>query len=422
MDTSVLPEPRRSFAYLKMFIASLCIVLSFFVVAIFVYLFWRTDNLLNQRMREQAITYYDLIMHTRNWNADYGGVYILKRSDVESNIYLQRLGINPDVTAGNGTAFTVRNHAMMINEISRQSESKEGIKFRITSLSPIDPENAPDPFEREALGKLQHRLGEFSRLMYPPGKPPVFRYLAPLKADHTCLECHKTQGYSVGSIVGAVSITIPVKAMVDDARTSKILLVIAGLLVMSLLIGVSYFMTWNLVRKLDSVQRRYTSLISTDELTRLRNRRSVLQRFEEECERADRLGSPLSVMLIDLDHFKHINDSYGHPFGDQVLRQAAARMKASLRRYDVIGRIGGEEFLVVAPGATLEEAETLAERIRSRICSMKVVEGDLVCSLTVSIGVVTFSSSAGTPDILMRKADAALYRAKEEGRDRVVTG
>ena len=97
-------------------------------------------------------------------------------------------------------------------------------------------------------------------------------------------------------------------------------------------------------------------------------------------------------------------------------------MKAGLRRYDILGRIGGEEFLIISPGATLEEATALAERIRIQIDSVKVVDGDKECSVTVSIGVTSFSTMEGTPDILMRKADAALYRAKESGRDRVVAG
>jgi diguanylate cyclase (GGDEF)-like protein len=422
MDKSIWPEPFRSFAYIKMFLTSLCTVLSLFVAAIFVFLYWRNDELVLQRLREQAVTYHDLIMHTKSWNFDYGGVYVVKRSDIESNIYLRSLGVNPDVAAEDGKTFTMRNHAIMINEISRMSELKEGAKFRITSLKPIDPENAPDPFEKQALQKFERREGEFYLLEYPSGKPPVFRYLAPLKADQTCLECHRTQGYKVGSIVGAISITIPADTILREARTSKILLIVSAVLVLTMLIGISYFLTWRLVEKLDSVQRRYAALISTDELTRLRNRRYVLRRLEEECERADRLGTQLSLMLIDLDHFKQVNDTFGHPFGDQVLRRVAARLKAGLRRYDVLGRIGGEEFLIISPGASLEEAAALAERLRAQVDTVTVIDGDKECSVTISIGVTSFSTMEGTPDILMRKADAALYRAKEQGRNRVVAG
>ena len=422
MDKSIWPEPFRSFAYIKMYLTSLCTVLSLFVAAIFIFLYWRNDELVLQRMREQAVTYHDLIMHTRAWNSDYGGVYVLKRSDIESNIYLRSLGVNPDVAGEGGRTFTMRNHAIMINEISRMSEMKEGAKFRITSLRPIDPENAPDPFDKQALEKFERREGEFYRVEYPPGKPPVFRYLVPLKADQSCLDCHRTQGYKVGSIIGAVSITIPVENILSEARTSKILLIFAAVLVLALLIGISYFLSWRLVEKLESVQRRYAALISTDELTRLRNRRYVLRRLEEECERADRIGAPLSLMLIDLDHFKQINDTFGHPFGDQVLRRVAARMKSGLRRYDILGRIGGEEFLIISPGSTIEEATALAERIRDQIDTVKVVDGDKECSVTVSIGVTSFSTMEGTPDLLMRKADSALYRAKEQGRNRVVAG
>jgi len=422
MDKSIWREPPRSLAYNKIFFTGICTIFLLFVAAIFVFLYARYDDLLLQRMREQAISYRDLVMYAKSWNQDYGGVYVLKRSNVESNIYLRRLGVNPDVTTVDGKIFTMRNHSIMLNEISRMSELQEGTRFRITSLKPIDPENAPDPFEKQALEKFERRDGEFSRIEYPPGKPPVFKYLAPLKADQGCLECHRTQGYTVGSIVGAVSITIPVATILREARTTKLLLIVAGILILILLIAVSYLLNWRLINKLGTIQRRYTILISTDELTRLRNRRYMLRRLEEECERADRLDSPLSILILDIDYFKQVNDTFGHPFGDQVLRRASARMKAALRRYDVVGRIGGEEFLIISPGATVEAALVLAERIRVQIEAMKVIDGENECSITVSIGVTSFSNMAGTPELIMRKVDAALYRAKEQGRNRVIAG
>lgn len=420
MTKNIWPEPFRSFAYIKMFLTSLCTVLTLFVVAIFVFLYWRTDELLTQRMREQAITYADLILHTKTWNYDYGGVYVQKRADTESNIYLRSLGINPDVAAEGGRTFTVRNHAMMVNEISRMSEMKDGTKFRITSLKPIDPENAPDTFERQTLEKFERRAGEFYRIENRDGRNPVFRYLIPFKADQTCLECHRTQGYKVGSIVGAVSIIMPVDTMIREARTSKILLIVAAVMILALLVGISYFLTWRLVDKLDTVQKRYNALITTDELTRLKNRRYVMKRLEDECERADRLGAPLSLISIDIDHFKQVNDTFGHPFGDQVLKRVAARMKVALRRYDVLGRIGGEEFLIISPGATQTEAVALAERIRTQVKEVKVVDGDRNCSVTISIGVTSFSALEGTAEVLLKKVDIALYQAKNQGRDQVV--
>lgn len=420
-EGNIVPEPHRSLTYLKVFITSLSAALSLIVVAIFVFLYGRVDSQLSQRMREQAVAYHDLVMHARNWNYDYGGVYVLKRPGVEANSYLRRVGIDPDATVG-GETFTIRNHAMMITEISRMSERHEGVRFRITSLRSINPDNAPDRLETEALERFEHLEEPVSRVEHPAGKPPVYRYLTPLKADRTCLECHRTQGYRFGSIVGAVSITIPIEAMIHEAKTSKILLVIAGLLVLILLIGVSYVLTWRLVRKLDSVQRRYVSLIATDELTRVRNRRSMLRRLDEECERSDRLGAPLSILLIDIDHFKKINDTFGHPFGDLVLRRVASQMKAGLRGYDILGRIGGEEFMIISPGVPLEDAVLLAERIRAQVEEMKVVDGNRECPVTISIGLATFSRGVTTPDLLMRRADEALYRAKGEGRNRVVAG
>ncbi len=370
-------DPLRSVAYVKIFITTLCVVLAFFVAAISILLLRRSDDEMQVRLRDQAILYRDLIRP---------------------------------------------NHAVMINEMSRSREQKEKGVFRVTTLRPLNPENAPDTFETEALVKFQQQRVELFRLESPPGRPPVFRYLAPLVADRSCLECHRFRGYKVGSCVGAVSISFPAEEILRGARAGKLQLIIAVLLALVLLGGIISFLGKRLIRKVAVLQRRTAALISTDELTRIRNRRYVLRRLEEECERADRLGTSLSILLIDLDHFKRVNDSFGHPFGDQVLRQSAARMKETLRRYDVLGRIGGEEFLILSPGATLENAMILAERVRRQLEDLRILDGDRESSVTVSIGVTSFGAEARSPDILMRRADALLYQAKEQGRNRVVGG
>ena len=370
-------DPLRSVAYVKIFITTLCVVLAFFVAVIFILLLRRSDNEMLVRLRDQAILYRDLIRP---------------------------------------------NHAVMINEISRSCGQKEKGAFRVTTFRPLNPENTPDSFETEALEKFQQQRAELFRLEYPPRKSPVFRYLAPLVADRSCLECHRTRGYKIGSCVGAVSISLPAEEVLRGARTCKIQLTIVALLALVLLGGIIGYMRRRLVKKLGVLQRHSAALISTDELTRIRNRRYVLRRLEEECERADRLGTPLSILLIDLDHFKRVNDTFGHPFGDQALKQSAARMKETLRLYDVLGRIGGEEFLILSPGATLENALILAERVRRRLEDLRILDGGKESSVTVSIGVTSFGADAKSPDNLMRKADVALYQAKEQGRNRVVGG
>lgn len=156
-----------------------------------------------------------------------------------------------------------------------------------------------------------------------------------------------------------------------------------------------------------------------DGLTGLLNRTAIMACLAGEMERAIREGQPLSVVLLDLDHFKQVNDIHGHAAGDAVLKEAAQRMKSSMRGYDQVGRYGGEEFLIVAPGCSGPDNLTLAERVRGCIARAPVQtpQGPLnvTCSLGAALARVTPREGA---DALIARADAALYRAKANGRNR----
>jgi len=156
-----------------------------------------------------------------------------------------------------------------------------------------------------------------------------------------------------------------------------------------------------------------------DPLTGLLNRGAVLDALQKECSRSDRIGGPFGVIMIDVDHFKSINDTNGHLVGDGVLREVASRLRGSLRTYDSIGRFGGEEFLVIAPGCGAAAALELAERLRRCVCDAPIVYSGRTLTVTISLGV---ASGAGSParDALLRGADEALYAAKSAGRNRFV--
>ncbi len=130
---------------------------------------------------------------------------------------------------------------------------------------------------------------------------------------------------------------------------------------------------------------------------------------------------PLSIALLDVDHFKRFNDTHGHEAGDEVLKQIARFLQQQTRGSDVASRLGGEELLVMLPGAEAVMAIRKAEKLGAGICALKVrSQGKTIGPVTVSIGVATYGHHGTTPEELMRSADAALYRAKAEGRDRVV--
>ena len=157
-----------------------------------------------------------------------------------------------------------------------------------------------------------------------------------------------------------------------------------------------------------------------DGLTGVWNRTAIFDILQSELSRSGRSGEPLIVLMADLDGFKPVNDQFGHMAGDAVLRQVAARMRAAVRRYDAVGRYGGEEFLIVLPNCELPGGLALAERIRQAIGAEGFRVGDTEIRLTCSLGAACAKPPAmPQAEQLVRAADAALYHAKRQGRDRV---
>jgi diguanylate cyclase (GGDEF)-like protein len=159
-----------------------------------------------------------------------------------------------------------------------------------------------------------------------------------------------------------------------------------------------------------------------DSLTGLKNRRFFDELFAHESALAQRNGQPLSLLLIDIDHFKQFNDTYGHPAGDGVLRMVADLLRQQFRESDTVCRYGGEEFLVMMPQAPLAEAAERAEELRQSISRATCLEkGVDLGKITVSVGVASWPESTELMSNLIRQADQALYRAKAGGRDKVTS-
>ena len=161
-------------------------------------------------------------------------------------------------------------------------------------------------------------------------------------------------------------------------------------------------------------------MATTDFLTGLANRRHFMARMTGEMARLQRLDNPhAAVLMLDLDHFKHINDAHGHAAGDAMLRHFAALMRDELRKIDSVGRVGGEEFAIILPGANLDEAGVFAERLRQKVATTPLTLDDQVISITVSIGIASMRTTDVNADTALIRADEALYRAKKNGRNRV---
>jgi two-component system cell cycle response regulator len=169
-----------------------------------------------------------------------------------------------------------------------------------------------------------------------------------------------------------------------------------------------------------ALQDQLVAQAMRDSLTGLLNREAILDTLQKEIVRAVRSRNHLGVIMADIDHFKGINDTHGHLAGDIVLRETARRMLGSLRSYDALGRYGGEEFLIVAPGCNLHQTAQLADRLRNSVSGSPIDSSGDALAVTLSFGAADISVGQ-KPDEILRAADMALYTAKKCGRDRVET-
>ena len=186
-------------------------------------------------------------------------------------------------------------------------------------------------------------------------------------------------------------------------------------------VGSTLALLWIEVRQKDAELER---IAYSDALTGLPNRRATLARFHEELTRADRRNEKFAVMVLDIDHFKNFNDTYGHQWGDTVLKHVARTLAAAKRNEDVMGRIGGEEFLILltGPADSMDErvAEDAANRLREKLAALPIVAAGTGVTVTISAGLAVFPIDGRDWESLFSVADARLYAAKREGRNRVV--
>lgn len=169
--------------------------------------------------------------------------------------------------------------------------------------------------------------------------------------------------------------------------------------------------------ELEDANNQLEIISRMDGLTKLLNRKSWEEQLEQEFERQQRYEQDCTLIIFDIDHFKKVNDNYGHPAGDEVIRQTADVMRQCTRKTDICGRYGGEEYVILLPNTNVDSAEVLAERIRKKIESKTVHYEDLSINYTVSLGLSGFDKNLASPTAWIDSADQALYQSKEGGRN-----
>ncbi len=393
----------------KRYILTVCLTVTLALSSTFLGINIRTRQLIQEENFIQARALLNSVVVAFKWNASYDGVYVKKTAGVHSNKFLE----NPDIKDTAGNIYTIRNPDIMTQEISVLAEQDGLFRFHITSLKPLNPVNSPDAFEREALKSFEHGTKEFAITDFIRGRR-FFRFIAPLHVEKPCLGCHKQQEYRLGDVLGGISVSFDVEKTREKLTQNLIMIVIFGILAILSLVGLIYYFTKRFINKIVLARQEIERLATIDGLTGLYNRRYGMGRFEEEVARSLRVGRPLSCLMVDIDHFKLVNDRFGHPVGDEVLKTAAACITEVLRQYDILYRYGGEEFMLVLPETELSNAEKIAERIRLMI-KERTATG---IPITVSVGITTVKDGDADPNDIINRVDEALYHAKNAGRDR----
>jgi len=219
----------------------------------------------------------------------------------------------------------------------------------------------------------------------------------------------------IGAVILSALLTLAASMLVFHAARPELLL--TAVPVAALTAGIFSFAVIRVVSHLKAQQTSLERYATVDELTGSPNRRVFLERLASEVDRCARLGTRLSVVFVDIDHFKRINDDYGHQVGDTVLKGIFARLEESLRAYDFVGRYGGDEFIMALPGNDAEGGAAVAERLRESVQESAV--GKVSSSVTISLGVAQLEQRMNAEELL-KNADMALYRAKNGGRNRTV--
>jgi diguanylate cyclase (GGDEF)-like protein len=222
----------------------------------------------------------------------------------------------------------------------------------------------------------------------------------------------------------AVAVSVPLTALVMSVLEFPPRMFWSGIgigtLVPSLVAPPLGWVFAKLMIELDDARKIAERLATTDSLTGVFNRRRFLELAEGELERGKRQSLPLSVFLLDIDHFKTVNDTHGHATGDAVLRDVAQICVGQLRKYDVLARFGGEEFAVLLPNTDITTALSIAERLRAAVeASESTIAGSGIVKTSVSIGVAGYSASRYSLTIMLGAADKAMYEAKRSGRNQV---
>lgn len=312
-------------------------------------------------------------------------------------------------------------------------EDYPGVSYREVALNPTNPSNRAVGISAEIVQALRADGSVTLQRVTGPSGSEVLHFAKAIRVDTSCLLCHSKPeiapatmrarygsehgfGWNTGDIIGAQIVSMPMSLAMQRSQATLLRFLLGTIATMAVVfVALNVMLRKMVINPMASRQQALKRLASVDALTGATNRRGFMKALLACMERARAQATPLSVVMIDLDHFKQINDSHGHAAGDKALRELVARVRSRSRRQDVLGRLGGEEFALVLPGTPLADARRVAEALLAHVIGQPF---ERVGRITASLGVAQWNGieSLGT---LLARADGALYHAKHNGRARV---
>ncbi len=393
---------------------------------------------------QEALTQYKSMLITRQWNSNHNSVYVKQHDGLQVNPYLKQ---NHLITKNNELLIRI-NPAWMTRQISELLNKNSDYMYKITSLQPINPNNAPDNFERIALNYFEKNKDTKYFTKFSDNK---FNFMGALKVKPSCLSCHAEQGYKVGDIRGGLRISIPLDAYNVNIsqikhRTNNLYLVsvLATLIFLTVLIY-TFKAIYNKQRTIKILNnklehkikqrtkeledktkellksnKKLLKISTSDFLTKLPNRRYFFEFASKSFASISRNANKLSLIVIDIDYFKKINDTYGHQVGDLALIHISNIIKNSIRESDACARIGGEEFAILLNNTNIYNAFIFAEKLRKNIKTNSFISNNSEIKITISLGIQEYKKEYKSIHEILNHADKALYQAKNTGRDKTV--
>jgi len=386
---------------------------------------WNTDTLQQAQIdlaTKEARGLWNKDSAFRKWASRHGGVYVKPNQRTPPSPYLQHIP-DRDLVTEDGTRLTLMNPAYMMRQMVQEFSDIYGIKGSITGKVQLNPDNKPDPWEAKVLDLFeQGRASEYTEQAMIDGRP-YLRYMKPMYMTRGCVKCHGVLGFEDGDLRGGVSVSVPLQPYFEsiDDTLGHIRITHAAIW----LFGIAVFIVFALLAR-----RRHRDRLGLigqlqrdalyDKLTELPNRYLLLERLQRAIARCQREARyQFAVCFIDLDRFKRVNDSYGHRVGDQVLREATRRLRASVRPSDTVARISGDEFVCLLEGVSgLPQSLHAAERIAADLSRPMHIDS-LTFALNCSIGMTLYDSHYENGEEMLRDADTAMYRAKNDDRNHI---